>query len=176
VADAVERGATVLCGGRPRPDIGPLFFEPTILTGVTPEMKVHAVETFGPVVSLHPFETEEEAIRLANDTEYGLSASVWSRDRRRAVTVAQRIRAGTVNVNEAYAAAWGSTDAPIGGMKQSGLGRRHGDEGLLKFTEAQTVAVQRLVPIAPPPGMQPERYARLMTGVLRLMRRVPGLR
>jgi succinate-semialdehyde dehydrogenase / glutarate-semialdehyde dehydrogenase len=176
VTDAVAKGATLLCGGRPRPDIGPLFYEPTVLAGVTSEMSVFAEETFGPVVSLYRCETHEEAIRLANETDYGLSASVWGRDVERAVQVARRIRAGSVNVNEAYAAAWGSTDAAIGGMKQSGIGRRHGAEGILKFTESQTVAVQRLLPIAPPFGVSQERYARAMTVLLKLMRHLPGIR
>jgi succinate-semialdehyde dehydrogenase/glutarate-semialdehyde dehydrogenase len=83
---------------------------------------------------------------------------------------------GTVNVNEAYAAAWGSTDAPMGGFKESGLGRRHGAEGILKFTEAQTVALQRLVPFAKPAGMGEERFARTFSQTLKVLRRVPGLR
>jgi succinate-semialdehyde dehydrogenase / glutarate-semialdehyde dehydrogenase len=176
VQDAVARGAKLLCGGHPVPQVGPLFYAPTVLTDVTAGMRVFSEETFGPVVSLFAFSTVDEAIRLANDSAYGLNASVWSRNTGRAVAVARRIRAGTVNVNEAYAATWGSTDAPIGGMKESGIGRRHGREGILKYTEVQTVSVQHVVPIAPPRGMRPERYARLMTRVLRLMRNVPGLR
>lgn len=134
-------------------------------------MRVWDEETFGPVVSLYSFADEEEAIRRANATNYGLSASVWTRDTARGVALASRIRAGSVNVNEAYAAAWASSDAPMGGMKDSGVGRRHGREGLLKFTEPQTIAVQRLVPIAPPFGMSQERWARGMTFLLRLVRR-----
>jgi acyl-CoA reductase-like NAD-dependent aldehyde dehydrogenase len=176
VADAVAKGATLLCGGKPRPDIGPLFFEPTVLAGVTSEMRVFAEETFGPVVSLYRCDTHAEAIRLANETDYGLSASVWGSDAERAVEVARQIRAGSVNVNEAYAAAWGSTDSSIGGMKQSGIGRRHGAEGILKFTETQTVAVQRLLPIGPPFGISQKRYARTMTVLLKLMRHLPGIR
>lgn len=143
VADAVGRGAEIRAGGRPRPDIGPMFYEPTVLTGVTPEMRVHAEETFGPVVAVTPFESDEEAIRQANHGCYGLNASIWSRDVRTALRMARRIQAGTVNVNESYSAAWGSVDAPMGGRGDSGSGRRHGPEGLLKFTQSQTVAVQR---------------------------------
>jgi acyl-CoA reductase-like NAD-dependent aldehyde dehydrogenase len=171
VRDALEKGATLLAGGHSRPDLGPYFYEPTILENVREGMRVWDEETFGPVVSLYSFADEEEAIRRANATNYGLSASVWTRDTARGVALASRIRAGSVNVNEAYAAAWASSDAPMGGMKDSGVGRRHGREGLLKFTEPQTIAVQRLVPIAPPFGMSQERWARGMTFLLRLVRR-----
>lgn len=170
VGDAVAKGARVVAGGRARPDLGPFFFEPTILTGVTREMKCFGDETFGPVVSVYPFQSEDEGVALANDTPYGLNASVWTRDIRRGVRLARRIRAGSVNVNEPYAAAWGSVDSPIGGMKASGLGRRHGAEGILKFTEAQTVAVERFVPIAPFGGVAADRWARSMTRLLEWMR------
>ncbi|MGU3501762.1 succinic semialdehyde dehydrogenase [Mycobacterium sp. C31M] len=153
VADAVGKGATVLAGGTPRPDIGPLFYEPTILTDVTPEMAVFEDESFGPVVSVYRYTDLDDAIALTNSTSYGLNASVWTRDGARGRAVAARIHAGTVNVNEAFAAAWGSVDAPMGGMGDSGLGRRHGAEGLLKYTEAQTVAQQRLYPIKPRAGV-----------------------
>ena len=121
----------------------------------------------------------DEAVERANDSPYGLNASVWTRDAKRGYAVARRIEAGTVNVNEAYAAAWASTDAPMGGMKSSGLGRRHGAEGILKYTEAQTVAVQRLFPVTAPAGVPGERYARVMTGALKVLKaasRLPGLR
>ncbi|MEU8582385.1 succinic semialdehyde dehydrogenase [Streptomyces abikoensis] len=170
VDEAVAKGATVLAGGRPRPDVGPLFYEPTILDGVEPPMAVRAEETFGPVVSVYRFDDEDEAVRLANDTPYGLNASVWTADGRRGRAVAARLRAGTVNVNEAYAAAYGSARAPMGGMGDSGLGRRHGAEGILKYTEAQTIAQQRLVPMGPAFGLDDEAYARLMTGGLRALK------
>jgi acyl-CoA reductase-like NAD-dependent aldehyde dehydrogenase len=89
--------------------------------------------------------------------------------------VANRLRAGTVNINEGYIAAWGSVDAGMGGMKDSGLGRRHGAEGIRKYTEEQTVAVQRLMPLAPPPLVGQRLWARLMSAGLRLLRRMPGL-
>ncbi|HUI58356.1 MAG TPA: succinic semialdehyde dehydrogenase [Bryobacteraceae bacterium] len=176
VADAVEKGATVVAGGQRRPDLGPLFYEPTILTGVREGMKLFAEETFGPVVSVYPVASEEEAIERANATPYGLSASIWTRDARKGAKLASAIRAGSVNVNEAYAAAWGSVDSPIGGMKESGLRPRHGAEGILKFTESQTIAVQRWLPIAPSHGMSREFYARWMTRLVKLLRRLPGLR
>jgi succinate-semialdehyde dehydrogenase / glutarate-semialdehyde dehydrogenase len=170
VRDAVAKGATVVAGGRARPDLGPLFYEPTVLTGVTPDMRLYAEETFGPVVAVYPFKDETEAVRHANETDYGLSASIWTRDTARGVALARQIRAGSVNVNEAYAAAWGSVDSPVGGMKQSGLRPRHGAEGILKFTESQTVAVERLLPIAPSHGMTPEFWSRWMTRLLRVVR------
>ncbi|GGS93684.1 succinic semialdehyde dehydrogenase [Streptomyces griseoviridis] len=170
VADAVERGAKVLAGGVARPDIGPYFHEPTILDGVAAPMAVCAEETFGPVVSVYRFHTEEEAVEHANATPYGLNSSVWTKDARRGRKVAARLRTGTVNINEGYAAAYGSVQAPMGGMKDSGLGRRHGSEGILKYTEAQTVAHQRLLPMAPSLGLDDEKYARFMTRSLHLMK------
>ena len=115
---------------------------------------------------------EDEAVEQANDTRYGLNASVWTRDAARGRRVAQRLHAGAVNVNEGYIAAWGSVQAPSGGVGDSGLGRRHGAEGILKYTNVQTVAVQRLIPIAPLPGMTDAVWARTMTGALWAMRRL----
>ncbi|MER6677452.1 succinic semialdehyde dehydrogenase [Streptomyces sp. NPDC000983] len=170
VDDAVGKGATVLAGGRARPDLGPLFYEPTVLTDVTPDMTLHAHETFGPVVSVYSYRDVDEAVALANSTPYGLNASVWTGNGARGRAVAARVHAGTVNVNEAFAAAWGSIDAPMGGMGDSGLGRRHGAEGILKYTEPQTVAHQRLQGFYPPARVSPKTWAGLLTGALRVMK------
>ncbi|KAA0935516.1 MULTISPECIES: succinic semialdehyde dehydrogenase [Streptomyces] len=170
VEEAVAKGATVLAGGVARPDVGPYFFEPTILDGVEAPMAVCGEETFGPVVSVYRFTDEDEAIESANATAYGLNASVWTKDGRRGAEVAARLRTGTVNINEGYGPAYGSVQSPMGGMKDSGLGRRHGSEGILKYTEAQTVAHQRLLPMAPSLGMDDEKYAAFMTRSLRLMK------
>ncbi|MFJ6786576.1 succinic semialdehyde dehydrogenase [Streptomyces angustmyceticus] len=170
VEEAVAKGATLVAGGRPRPDIGPLFYEPTILDGVQAPMAVCDEETFGPVVSVYRFRDEDEAVALANATPYGLNSSVWTKDGRRGRAVAARLRTGTVNVNESYAAGYASVQAPMGGMGDSGLGRRHGSEGILKYTEAQTVAHQRLMPLAPAFGMTDEKYAEFMTRSLRAMK------
>lgn len=170
IEDAVAKGAKVLAGGRARPDIGPLFHEPTVLEGVESPMAVCAEETFGPVVSVYRYSDVDEAVALANATPYGLNASVWGGDGRRAREVAARLRAGTVNVNEGYAAAYGSVQAPMGGMGDSGLGRRHGSEGILKYTEPQTVAHQRLLPMAPSFGMDDEKYAAFMSVSLKALK------
>ncbi len=163
VEDAVAKGATVLAGGRARPDLGPYFYEPTVLADVRPEMTVYREETFGPVVSVYRVHSDDEAVEQANDTAYGLNASVWSRDTARARAVAARIHAGSVNVNEGFIAAWGSVAAPSGGLGISGNGRRHGPEGLLKYVDTQTIAVQRALPIAPLPGMSEALWAKTMT-------------
>jgi succinate-semialdehyde dehydrogenase / glutarate-semialdehyde dehydrogenase len=172
VEQAREAGATVLTGGRPRPDIGPLFYEPTVLAGVTDRMAVCRAETFGPVVSVYRVRDDAEAVAMANDTDYGLNASVWSGDLGRAHRVAARIRAGTVNINEGYGAGYASYDAPMGGMKQSGLGRRHGRDGLLCYTEAQTVASQHVIRFDPPRGLPAHRHVKLLEATARTMKRL----
>jgi succinate-semialdehyde dehydrogenase/glutarate-semialdehyde dehydrogenase len=176
VDDAVSKGATVLAGGRARPDIGPYFYEPTILDDVQPGMTLCAEETFGPVVAVYSFRDEDDAIARANASSYGLNSSVWTRDTRRGRRIAARIEAGTVNINEAYGATWASVDAPMGGFKDSGLGRRHGREGILKYTEAQTVATQRFLGFDAPFGMGNEAYAKFLATSLKLMRRNPFIK
>lgn len=171
VDDARSKGADILAGGNPRPDLGPLFFEPTLMTGVGDTMSACAAETFGPVVSVYRYGSDDEVVRRANATEYGLNASVWSRDTGHARRLAERLRAGTVNINEGYAAAWASYGAPMGGMKSSGVGRRHGDEGMLRFTEPQTVASQHYIGFGGPPGMGGDTLANLMTTGARMMKR-----
>ena len=166
VDDAVAKGATVLAGGRARPDLGPFFYEPTVLAG---RHRGH-----GPVPRRRPSARswrsarcadEDEAVALANDSAYGLNASVWTRDVARGRRVAARIETGTVSVNETYGAAWGATRSPMGGVKDSGLGRRHGREGILKYTEPQTVAVQRLAGFGPPPSVSWDQWAEGFTAV-----------
>jgi succinate-semialdehyde dehydrogenase/glutarate-semialdehyde dehydrogenase len=172
VEDAVAKGATVLVGGNARPDLGPYFYEPTILEGVTPEMTCFGNETFGPVISLYRFHDEADAISRANAGEYGLNASIYSRDTRRARALARQVKCGTVNINEAFGATFASIDSPMGGMRESGMGRRQGTEGVRRYTESQSVAVQKLIRFAPMFGMKDETYAKVMTANLRLMKKL----
>jgi acyl-CoA reductase-like NAD-dependent aldehyde dehydrogenase len=124
------------------------------------------------VVALYRFADETDAVARANEGEYGLNASIWSRDGARARRLARQVRCGTVNVNEAFAATFASVDAPMGGMRESGLGRRQGFEGIHRYTETQSVATQRLVRFAPMLGMSDRTYAKVMTANLRLMHKL----
>jgi aldehyde dehydrogenase (NAD+)/succinate-semialdehyde dehydrogenase/glutarate-semialdehyde dehydrogenase len=171
VEDARAKGATVLTGGKARPDLGPAFYEPTILEGVTKDMLAGSTETFGPVVGLYRFRTEEEGIALANDTDYGLNASVWTKDVKRGLAVARRIESGNVNVNDILATAYASKGTPSGGLKQSGVGARHGDQGLLKYTDAQNIALLKKQVMEPKPDQTYEAYAKQTQMSLKLMRR-----
>ena len=172
VDDAVAKGAVVRTGGKARPDLAPYFFEPTILEGVTPDMACFGAETFGPVVSVYRFHDEADAIARANEGEYGLNGSIYSQDGARARAMARLIKCGTVNVNEAFGATFGSVDSPMGGMRQSGLGRRQGAEGIRRYTETQAVGTQRLIRFAPMLGMSDAAYAKVMTANLRLMKKL----
>ncbi len=147
VEDARARGARVLAGGTRLPELGPNFYAPTVLADVTHDMRVMREETFGPVLPVMPFDTEAEAIRLANDSEYGLAASVWTRDRSRGEAVARRITAGTVMVNDVVSC-FGISEAPHGGVKSSGIGRAHGRFGLEEMVRIKYVDSDRL------PGMK----------------------
>ena len=175
VDDAVGKGAEVLAGGRARPDLGPYFYEPTLLAGVTEDMQLCRAETFGPVAAVYRCSSVDEMVARANDSEFGLNASVWTRDVEAGRAIAARLQTGTVNVNEAYAATWASA-APMGGWKQSGLERRHGRHGILKYTDPQTVSVQRLLNIGTPPLLSHGQYAAAMTQALRLLKHVPGIK
>jgi len=172
LADATTRGARVLAGGRHRPDIGPYYVEPTILENVTTDMSLCDEETFGPVVALYKVASDAEAIEAANASSYGLNAAVVTRDHRQGRRIAAQLRAGTVNVNEGYAAAWGSTRAPMGGMGDSGMGRRHGAEGLLKYTESQTIAHQRFLGFGAPFGWSDQRWGETLVLAVGALKRL----
>jgi succinate-semialdehyde dehydrogenase/glutarate-semialdehyde dehydrogenase len=142
VAEAVESGASVAVGGG-RTDPASNVFQPTVLTEVDPESAILREETFGPVLPIVQVKDGEEALRIANQVPYGLSASVWTRDRSRGLAVAHRLRAGAVCVNDAIAH-FGVPSLPFGGVGESGYGRSHGDEGLSEMTRIRSVLVDRL--------------------------------
>ncbi|MCQ9342196.1 succinic semialdehyde dehydrogenase [Corynebacterium kozikiae] len=165
VNNAIDSGATLHCGGR-LPDLGASFMAPVVLSGVSETADVHKQEVFGPVVYVEPYSNVEEVISRANATDYGLNASVFGKPAT-AKAIARRIMAGSVNINDGYAATFGSIDAPMGGMKASGLGRRHSSVGLLKYTEARTTSIQRLTPIQGPEELNREQYAKLVSKALK---------
>lgn len=143
VEDAVARGARLLAGGKTLPQMGPNFFAPTILADVDHSMKIMREETFGPVLPVRSFKTEDEAVALANDSEYGLAASIFTGDRKRGEALARRIVAGTVMVNDVLAC-FGISEAPHGGVKASGIGRTHGRFGLEEMVWPKYVDSDRL--------------------------------
>jgi len=172
VDDAVAKGAKVLAGGHARPDLGPYFYEPTLLAGVTEEMALCRDETFGPVAAVYRCNSVDDMVERANDSAFGLNASIWTRDVAAGRAIAARLQVGGVNVNEGYAATWSSA-SPMGGVKDSGSGRRHGAPGILQYTQTQTVAAQRLIPVGTPPFLRHDQYARAMLLGLRALRCVP---
>ena len=140
VKDAAARGARVLAGGARIPELGPNFYKPTVLADVTHDMRIMREETFGPVLPIMAFDSDDEAVRLANDSEYGLAASVWTRDNNRGERLARRIHAGTVMVNDVVSC-FGISEAPHGGVKSSGVGRAHGRFGLEEMVRLKYVDV-----------------------------------
>lgn len=171
VDDAVAKGARVLTGGRRLTDLGPTFYAPTLLADVPEDAELFREETFGPVVAVEVVDSLDEAVLKANDTRYGLNASVWANPATGS-RLASRLHAGTVNVNEGFAAAWSSVGAPMGGWKDSGVGRRHGDGGMLKYTEARTVAVQHLMSISGNTLVDPDVFAKTVTTALKFGKRI----
>jgi acyl-CoA reductase-like NAD-dependent aldehyde dehydrogenase len=143
VEDARAHGARVLLGGTRLADLGPNFYAPTVLADVTHEMRIMREETFGPVLPVVAFRDEEEAIRLANDCDFGLAACVWTGDTSRGDKIAHRIQAGTVMVNDVISC-FGISEAPHGGVKASGIGRTHGLFGLEEMVRVKYVDVERI--------------------------------
>jgi len=143
VEDAVSRGARVLCGGHPRVDLGPNFFEPTVITNVDSAMKVFQEETFGPLLAVQTVADAEEAVARANDSPFALSASVWTRDPTRGEAIAKRLRAGAIMVNDAISY-FAIAEAPHGGCSASGWGRSHGKAGLLEMVHTKYIDVDLL--------------------------------
>jgi acyl-CoA reductase-like NAD-dependent aldehyde dehydrogenase len=144
VEDAVGKGARVEVGGHAKTD-GGRFYEPTVLTGVDHSMKAMTEETFGPTLPIMKVADADEAVRLANDSQYGLAASVWTKDTAKGEAVARRIEAGAVCVNDAMLN-YVALELPMGGWKNSGLGSRHAAGGIRKYCAQQTLLVKRLAP------------------------------
>jgi succinate-semialdehyde dehydrogenase/glutarate-semialdehyde dehydrogenase len=166
VEDARTQGARVLAGGKRLREIGSNYYAPTLLADVTREMRIMREETFGPVLPVMPFDSDDEAVRLANDCDYGLAASVWTRDRARGEALARRIQAGTVMVNDVVSC-FGISEAPHGGVKASGIGRSHGRFGLEEMVRIKYLDSDRL------PGMEKvwwygygKAFTRQMEGLL----------
>lgn len=143
VEDAIARGARLLAGGKPLTQLGPNFFAPTILADVDHSMKIMREETFGPVLPVRSFKTEDEAVALANDSEYGLAACIFTNDRKRGEALARRVQAGTVMVNDVLTC-FGISEAPHGGIKASGIGRTHGRFGLEEMVWPKYVDSDRM--------------------------------
>jgi succinate-semialdehyde dehydrogenase / glutarate-semialdehyde dehydrogenase len=148
IKDAVDKGATLVSGGKRRSDLGPLFLEPAILMNVTHEMDVMREETFGPVVAIMKVKDTDEAVRMANESEYGLSGAIFTRDLGRGEKIATKLQSGDVGVNRTYAVP-GSHSLPWGGRKHSGVGRRGGAEGLLRYVQPQSVLVDTMIGSVP---------------------------
>jgi acyl-CoA reductase-like NAD-dependent aldehyde dehydrogenase len=143
IEDAVQRGGRVVCGGHARPELGPHFFDATIVTGVDASMKLFQDETFGPIMAIQVVRDEEEAVRAANDSEFALAASVWTRNTERGKRIARELRAGTVMVNDVVSG-FAIAEAPHGGCGLSGWGRTHGRAGLMEMVHIKYVDVDRL--------------------------------
>jgi len=141
--DAVSRGANVLCGGSARPDLGPNFFEPTVIAGVDSSMKLFQEETFGPILAIRVVKDAKEAIAQANDSPFALAASIWTREKSRGMAIASELRAGAVMVNDAISY-FGIAEAPHGGCGASGWGRTHGKAGLLEMVHMKYIDVDGL--------------------------------
>jgi acyl-CoA reductase-like NAD-dependent aldehyde dehydrogenase len=169
VADAVQKGARILTGGNQTPGAG-RFFEPTVLVDVDHTMKCMTEETFGPTLPIMKVADADEAVRLANDSPYGLGASVFSRDTARGEAVARRVEAGAANVNDAMIN-YTVLELPMGGAKASGLGSRHGAGGIRKYTSQQAIVVTPKLAMKKELFMYPykSRTSRLLAGVFKFM-------
>ena len=158
VQDALSRGARVLCGGRSRSDLGPNYFEPTVIAGVDATMKLFQEETFGPILAIQTVRDADEAVKLANDSPFALAASVWTGNKHRGEAIARRLRAGAVMVNDAISY-FGIAEAPHGGCAASGWGRTHGKAGMLEMVQIKYIDVDRL------PGRQKPWWYRYGAGL-----------
>jgi succinate-semialdehyde dehydrogenase/glutarate-semialdehyde dehydrogenase len=140
--DALDRGATVLVGGKRNAQLEGLFFEPTVLTDVDDDMRIMKEETFGPVLPIVRVQSLDEAVDRANDTRYGLSGTVWTADVEHGVAIAERLETGSVCIND-MALTYGVPEAPFGGRKDSGVGQANGEVGVRSFCHPQPVIIDR---------------------------------
>jgi acyl-CoA reductase-like NAD-dependent aldehyde dehydrogenase len=143
VDDAVSRGASLLCGGSARPELGPSFFEPTVIAGVDSSMKLFQEETFGPILAIQSVRDAREAVQRANDCPFALAGSIWTKDKIRGMGLAVELRAGAVMVNDAISY-FGIAEAPHGGCGASGWGRTHGQAGLREMVQTKYIDVDGL--------------------------------
>jgi acyl-CoA reductase-like NAD-dependent aldehyde dehydrogenase len=169
VADAIQKGARVLTGGNQAPGAG-RFYEPTVLVDVDHTMKCMTEETFGPTLPIMKVRDADEAVRLSNDSIYGLGASVFSRDTAKGEAVARRLQAGAANVNDAMIN-YTVLELPMGGAKSSGLGSRHGAGGIRKYSSQQAIVVTPKLAMKKEIFMYPykSRTTRLLAGFFKLM-------
>lgn len=174
IRDALDKGARLIAGGSRLGELGPCFHEATILADVTPDMAVVQEETFGPVIAVAKFRDEDEAVALANATNYGLSASVWSRDVKRAKRLGLRIESGDVNINTAIVG-FATPSVEFGGEKESGVGRRNGKQGLLKFTSTMSVIVDNFPQKPDAPTLYTRRNVRLLSVARKIQKFLPFL-
>jgi len=142
VEDARAKGAKVLVGGRRNPNLEGLYYEPTVVVDVDHGMDLMTKETFGPIISIMKVKDEEEAIRLANDSEYGLNGNVWTMDQAKGQRIAERIQTGGVCVND-MAITYGVPEAPFGGVKDSGIGKVNGEVGIKGYVHAKPITIDR---------------------------------
>jgi len=143
VDDALSRGANVLWGGSARPELGPNFFEPTVISAVDASMKLFQEETFGPILAIQAVKDPQEAIMRANDSSFALASSIWTKNKARGMALATELRAGAVMVNDAISY-FGIAEAPHGGCGTSGWGRTHGQAGLLEMVQMKYIDVDGL--------------------------------
>jgi acyl-CoA reductase-like NAD-dependent aldehyde dehydrogenase len=169
VADAVQKGAHVLAGGKDVPGSG-RFYQPTLLVDVDHSMKIMTEETFGPTLPIMKVRDAEEAVRLANDSPYGLGASVFTRDTQRGEAIARRLEVGAANVNDALIN-YTALELPMGGAKASGLGSRHGADGIRKYCSQQAIVITPRLALKREVHMFPykRRTSRLLAGLFKLM-------
>jgi acyl-CoA reductase-like NAD-dependent aldehyde dehydrogenase len=176
VRDAVDKGAKVIAGGERHDRNGASFFEPTVLRDVDHSMDIMREETFGPALPIMRVRDADEAIRLANESQYGLDSSVFTADRDKGERLARRIEAGATVVNDAISNYF-ATEVPMGGIKQSGLGARHGPVGIQKYCSTHSILVTRFAPAKSPVFFPHDaRATKALTKVLKLVYRRGGRR